>query len=33
MEIIIYNLVFWSIYGALCYMPEYLLQRIIETSD
>lgn len=32
MEIIIYNIAFWSVYGGLCYMPEYLTQRIIEAN-
>ena len=31
-EIIIYNLIFWPLYGYICALPQILMQKVIDNS-
>lgn len=31
-EIIIYNLAFWAVYGYICYLPYKIMQYIIDNN-
>ena len=32
LEIIIYNIVFWCVYGYVCYLPQLAMQKVIDNS-
>ena len=32
LEIIIYNIVFWFVYGYICYLPQLAMQKVIDNS-
>jgi len=33
MEILIYNLIFWTIYYYICKLPEISMAKVLELND
>jgi hypothetical protein len=32
-EVLIYNIVFWSVYGYICAIPEILMNQVMKENE